>query len=185
MALPAAFGVMMADAHRLARTRLEASRTDHLADFAIIVVGASSGGVEALSRLASGLPRDIPAAMLVVQHIGRNPSRLPELLSRSGSLSAVHARHGEVLRPGRIYVAPPDHHLLLFKGFIMRLSRGPRENWARPAIDPMLRTAAETYGPRVAGVILTGYLNDGTAGLLDVKRRGGRSAVPRLPVAAH
>jgi two-component system chemotaxis response regulator CheB len=154
-----------------------------LADFAIIVIGASTGGVEALRTLVSGLPRDIPAALCVVLHIGQNSSYLPELLARAGSLPAGHAGQGEVLRPGRIYVAPPDHHLMLMDGFI-RLTRGPRENWARPAIDPLFRSAADIYGPRIVGVVLTGALNDGTAGLHAVRAAGGTAVVQHPADAA-
>lgn len=154
-----------------------------LAHFAIIAIGASSGGVEALRSLVSGLPRDIPAALLVVQHIGQNASRLPELLARAGSLPAGHVGQGELLRPGRIYVAPPDHHLVLMDGFT-RLTRGPRENWARPAIDPLFRSAADSYGPRVVGVVLSGALNDGTAGLHAIRAAGGVAVVQHPADAA-
>jgi two-component system chemotaxis response regulator CheB len=154
-----------------------------LAYFATIVIGASTGGVEALRTLVSGLPRDIPAAICVVQHIGHNSSMLPELLAQVGTLPVAHARQGEVLRPGKIYVAPPDHHLLLMDGFT-RLTRGPRENWARPAIDPLFRSAADIYGPRVVGVVLTGGLNDGTAGLHAVREAGGIAVVQHPADAA-
>jgi two-component system, chemotaxis family, protein-glutamate methylesterase/glutaminase len=154
-----------------------------LAHFAIIVIGASTGGVEALRTLAAGLPHDIPAALCVVQHIGQHSSYLPELLVRAGSLPAGHAVQDEVLRPGRIYVAPPDHHLMLMDGFT-RLTRGPRENWARPAIDPLFRSAADAYGARVVGVILSGALNDGTAGLHAVRAAGGTAVVQHPADAA-
>src|SRR6188472_1291610 len=95
--------------------------------FAIIVIGASMGGVEALQSVAAGLPRDIPAALFVAQHVGRCASQMPRLLSRAGPLPAAHAAQGAVIRPGRIYVAPPDHHLLVERGHA-RLTRGPREN---------------------------------------------------------
>jgi two-component system chemotaxis response regulator CheB len=162
-----------------------------LGQFAIIVIGASMGGVEALQRLAVELPRDLPAAICVVQHIGRYTSQLPELLGRSGPLPALHARRGDAIRPGHIYIAPPDHHLLLNNGRV-RLTRGPRENWARPSIDPLFRSAARTYGPLVIGVILTGMLNDGTAGLRAVRDAGGVAVVqepadavaPDMPTSA-
>jgi two-component system, chemotaxis family, protein-glutamate methylesterase/glutaminase len=146
-----------------------------LAKFAIICVGASRGGVEALQTVTSGLPPDILAAIIVVQHVGRN-SWLTEILSRSGSLPATHPHQGERILPGRIYVAPPDHHLLVQLGFL-RLARGPHENWSRPAIDPMLRSAARSYGKRAVGVILTGLLNDGTAGLQAIRSAGGLAIV--------
>jgi len=147
-----------------------------LGQFAIIVIGASMGGVEALQRVAAELPRDLPAAICVVQHIGRFTSQLPGLLGRCGPLPALHARHGDAIRPGHIHVAPPDHHMLLNDGRI-GLTRGPRENWARPSIDPLFRSAARAYGPLVIGVILTGMLNDGTAGLLAVRKAGGIAVV--------
>lgn len=139
----------------------------------IIVVGASTGGVEALAQLASGLPDDLPAAVFAVPHLSSQaPSHLPQILARSGPLPAAHPRDGEPLCHGRIYVARPDFHLMLERGRV-RVVRGPRENRHRPAIDPLFRTAALAYGPRVIGVILTGALDDGTAGLYAVKQRGG------------
>ena len=143
----------------------------------IVVIGASAGGIQALTTLVAGLPRDFPASLLVVVHIPPYAvSRLPEILSRSGPLPATHAQHGEVLEPGRIYVAPPDRHLLVRAGWI-ELSRGPRENHARPAIDPLFRTAARAYGSRVIGIVLSGALYDGSMGLLAIKTRGGMAIV--------
>ena len=153
----------------------------------IIVIGTSAGGVDALARLVSGLPAGFLASLFVVCHFppgGR--SVLPEILSRSGRLLAAHARDGEVFVPGQIYVAPPDQHLLLGPGGRTRLTREGRENHARPAIDPLFRSAARYYGPRVIGVILTGALSDGTAGLLAVRAAGGVAVVqdPRDAVVA-
>jgi two-component system chemotaxis response regulator CheB len=143
----------------------------------MIVIGASAGGVEALMKLVSALPAKLPAAVFVVLHIpAQSPSLLPALLSRAGRLPAVHPTDNAPIEPGCIYVAPPDHHLLLEQGRI-RVIRGPKENRHRPAVDPLFRSAARSYGPRVIGVILTGSLNDGTAGLLAVKRRGGIAVV--------
>jgi two-component system, chemotaxis family, protein-glutamate methylesterase/glutaminase len=143
----------------------------------IVVIGASAGGIQALTTLVAGLSRDFPASILVVVHIPPYAvSRLPEILSRSGPLLATHAQQGEAIAPGRIYVAPPDRHLLVRSGWI-ELSRGPRENHARPAIDPMFRTAARAYGRRTVGVVLSGALYDGSMGLLAIKTRGGMAIV--------
>ena len=150
----------------------------------IIVVGASAGGVEALSQLVAGLPKDLPAAVFVVIHISaQSKSVLPHILSRRGKLLATHPTDGEAIAPGRIYVAPPDYHLLVKRGYI-RLAQGPKENSCRPAVDPLFRTAAKAYGRRVVGVILSGTLDDGTAGLIDVKRCGGVAVVQNPDEAA-
>ncbi|MBV9230833.1 MAG: chemotaxis protein CheB [Chloroflexi bacterium] len=143
----------------------------------IIAIGASAGGVEALMQIAHGLPGNLPAAVFVVLHIpAEAPSLLPDILNRAGSLSTSHPEDGTRIEMGHIYIAPPDHHLLLEKGY-MRIVRGPKENRHRPAVDPLMRSAAMAYGPRVIGVILTGALDDGTSGLLAIKRRGGVTVV--------
>lgn len=139
----------------------------------IIVIGASAGGVEALAQLVSTLPADLPAAVFVTIHFPRTSrSVLPRILTRAGRLPAVAPSNGDAIERGRIYVAPPDWHLLIARGRI-RLVRGPTENGNRPAVDPMFRSAAVAYGPQVIGVVLTGNLDDGTAGLLSIVRRGG------------
>ena len=151
----------------------------------IIVVGASAGGVEALKLVVAGLPADLPASVLVVLHIGNGingQSFLPDILTRAGPLPAVRPTDGERLRLGTIYVAPPDYHLLVAPGHV-HLSHGPKENRTRPAINPLFRSAAAAYGERVTGVILTGALDDGVAGLAEIKRQGG-IAVAEDPATA-
>jgi two-component system chemotaxis response regulator CheB len=143
----------------------------------IIVVGASSGGIHALTQLVSALPADLPAAVAITIH--RSPdsaSYLPGLLARSAGKAVEDARDGQAIQRGHVYFAPPDHHLL-FRYGVMRLDRGPKQHHTRPAIDPMFVSAAEAYGERVIGMILTGNLSDGVAGLVHIKSRGGISLV--------
>jgi two-component system chemotaxis response regulator CheB len=148
-----------------------------MSEHRIIVVGASAGGVEALSRLAASLMNEIPAAIFVSMHIsGKVRSYLPDILNRHGPLPAKHPQDGEVFQAGHLYIAPPDRHLLLEPGRI-RLLHGPKENGFRPAIDPLFRSAARAYGAHVIGVILSGSLDDGTAGLQDIKSHGGVAIV--------
>jgi two-component system chemotaxis response regulator CheB len=158
----------------------------------IIVIGASVGGIEALRAIAGGLPKDFPAAVFVVLHTSPEaPGILADILDRAGALPASFAVDGEHILPGRIYVAPPDKHLVVEPNRV-RLTRGPKENRFRPAVDPLFRSAAQVYGPRVIGVILTGYLDDGTAGLWAVKQLGGMTIVqdphealaPSMPASA-
>jgi two-component system chemotaxis response regulator CheB len=148
----------------------------------VIVIGASAGGVAALLEMAAALPMGLNAIVGVVLHVGSQYSILPELLSRRGSWPAVHPTDGAPLQPGTIYVAPPDHHML-FSPSQVRLSRGPRENHARPAVDPLFRSAALEWRERVIGVVLTGDLDDGTAGLAAVKACGG-TAIVQDPLTA-
>jgi len=143
----------------------------------IVVIGASSGGIETLRSLVSALPGDFPAPVCIVMHMApQSPGLLHEILRRAGPLDAVMPKSGERLRRGTIYVAPPDLHLLVEPGQL-RLTRAPRENRFRPAIDPLFRTAAQAYGPAAIGVILTGNLDDGTAGLAAIKQLGGTTIV--------
>ncbi|HEY6330395.1 MAG TPA: chemotaxis protein CheB [Blastocatellia bacterium] len=143
----------------------------------IIVIGTSAGGIEALRTLVAGLPRDFKAAVFIVLHTSPEwPGILDKILSKAGSLPAIVAQDRERIRPGRIYLARSDHHLIIEPGTV-RVTRGPKENRFRPAIDPLFRSAAQTYGPRVIGVVLTGGLDDGTAGLWAVKRLGGTAIV--------
>jgi two-component system chemotaxis response regulator CheB len=144
----------------------------------IVVIGASAGGVEALTRLVRDLPPGLPASLFVVCHLPpSHRSVLSDILSRSGPLLATFAIDGEEFHPGHIYLAPPDYHLLLGEGQRVRLNRGPRENRHRPAVDPLFRSAAQLYGRRVIGVVLSGGLNDGAAGLLAVRAAGGLAIV--------
>jgi two-component system, chemotaxis family, protein-glutamate methylesterase/glutaminase len=144
----------------------------------IIVIGASAGGIDPLSTIVANLPADLPAAIFVVVHVApHSPGYLSEMLSRSSALPARSARSGERFTNGAIYVAPPDYHLLLEADRRMLVVRGPRENRTRPAADPLFRSAALAFGPRVIGVVLSGGLDDGTAGLRGIKMCGGTTIV--------
>lgn len=143
----------------------------------IVAIGASAGSIEVLLEMVGELPADLAAAVFVVVHQSADhPSPLPELLSRRGPLPATHPLHGEAIEPGAIYVAPPDNHLQLRAGFI-EVVRGPKDNGHRPAADVLFRTAAAAYGSRVIGVVLSGYQDCGTAGMMSIKARGGLAVV--------
>jgi len=143
----------------------------------LIVIGASAGGVRVLLEIVAGLEADIPAAIMVVVHLPPyHRTQLPELLSKAGPLPASAAQHGELIREGHIYVAPPDRHMLVRDDRI-ELNRGPRENRARPAIDTLFRSAARVYRANVCGVILSGMQGDGTVGLMAIKSQGGMTIV--------
>jgi two-component system chemotaxis response regulator CheB len=149
----------------------------------IIVIGGSAGGIEALSNVLAGLPSDLPAAVCVVLHQSAySPNRRPEIFSRVSKLPVVLAEQGMRLRPGTVYLAVPDMHLLVERGATaelgtLRVVRGPKVNRARPAVDTLFRSAALAFGRRTIGVILSGALDDGTAGLWTIKDRGGLAVV--------
>ena len=157
----------------------------------LVVIGASLGGVAALPALLSGLPRDFPCPVLVVMHIDAHRSELPRLLNARCAMPAAHAADGDVLQPGHIYVAPPDQHMMV-DGPVVVLTRAAKEHHARPAIDPLFRSAALSRGANVIGVVLTGMLSDGSAGLQAIKEAGGATLVqhpddavePGMPRAA-
>ena len=143
----------------------------------VVLLGASAGGVEAISTVVAGLPEDLPAAVLVVLHVPAwGTSVLPNILDRYGRIPAHHAVDGEPLRNGRIYVAPPDRHLIVEDG-VVRVLRGPKENGVRPAVDTLFRSAAQSHGAKVVAAVLSGTLDDGTAGLVAVRGHGGVTLV--------
>ncbi len=151
----------------------------------IVVLGGSAGSVEATRRLLRLLPAEFPAAVLVTIHRGaERPNHLPEILDTAGPLPAVQAEEGMPIARGRVHVAPSDRHLLVGNGHL-HVRRGPRENRTRPAIDPMFRSAAVTYTTRVVGVVLSGSLDDGTAGLLAIRRCGGLGMAQDPQEAIH
>jgi two-component system chemotaxis response regulator CheB len=143
----------------------------------IIAIGGSASSIESLRSLVSQLPSDLPAALFVVIHSSPDdPSQLPTLLNHAGTLLALHPTDGTPIRNGCIYIAPPNYHMIV-RGPLVRVLKGPRENRARPAIDPLFRSAAVVYGPRAVGLLLSGTMDDGTAGLLAIKRHGGVTMV--------
>jgi two-component system chemotaxis response regulator CheB len=151
----------------------------------MVVVGFSAGGIDPLLRLVGSLPADYPGALFVVHHFPpHSVSALPAILKRGAAIEVAQAIDGEPIVPGRIYVARPDQHLLLEDGRV-RLTHGPREQGHRPAIDPLFRSAAHAYGHRVAGVILSGTLDDGTAGMLEIKAQGGLALVQEPDEASY
>jgi two-component system chemotaxis response regulator CheB len=140
----------------------------------IIVVGSSSGGMQALTKLVAQFPKGFPASIFIVNHMSADTTGEPLLkaLNASGGLPCEHGKDGVEFKTGHIYLAPSDQHMLIEKGRIL-VTKGARENRSRPAIDPLFRSAAVAYGNRVIGVILTGYLDDGTSGMMAIKRCGG------------
>jgi two-component system chemotaxis response regulator CheB len=151
----------------------------------VVVIGGSAGAIAALRELFAGLPRDLPAAVFVVVHISpESPALLADALARTATMPVHSARDGMAVKHGEIVVAPPDRHLLLQDG-VVRLNHGPRENRHRPAIDALFRSAAVAYEERVIGIVLSGMLDDGAAGLWAVKRRGGVAMVQDPDKAEH
>jgi two-component system chemotaxis response regulator CheB len=144
----------------------------------VVVIGASAGGVEALTALLGNLPRDLPAAVAVTLHRSPVASFLAEVIGRRAVLPIVEAKDRMVFARGRIHLAPPDQHMRLERGLV-RLDRGPRQHHTRPAIDPLFTSAAEQYGPRVVGIVLTGNMSDGVTGLVRIKEAGGLCLVQR------
>lgn len=143
----------------------------------IIVIGASAGGIDPLRKLISKLPKDFGASIFVVVHTAPDgPGLLGEILGFASDLPTANATDREKIERGRVYVAPPDHHLLI-EDSIVRLARGPKENRFRPAIDPLFRSAAKEYGSRVIGIVMSGGLDDGTSGLWSIKEAGGTAIV--------
>ena len=144
----------------------------------IFVLASSAGGIETLKTIISRLPADFPGSIFITQHTSPLSRKcyLTEILQRYGKLTCVTAEDHQSINPGRIYIAPPDNHLLIRDDHI-HTSRGPKENHSRPAADPMFRSAAASHGGRVVGIVLTGYLDDGSSGLLTVKSCGGKTVV--------
>jgi two-component system chemotaxis response regulator CheB len=159
----------------------------------IIVIGTSSGGIEALKTLVGGLPKEFNASIFIVLHIAPHfPGNLAQILKDAGRLPAVSPVDGERFKAGHIYVAPPDCHLLLDRSGYIHVTKGPKENLFRPAINPLFRSAAQAFGSRVIGLILTGALDDGASGLRMIKQQGGVAIVqdpldaysPSMPLSA-
>ncbi|WP_267427731.1 chemotaxis protein CheB [Methylobacterium sp. GC_Met_2] len=158
---------------------------------AIIVIATSAGGLDPLLRIVTALPPTCRASVFIVQHIGTNQSILPDILYSRGNLPAAFAQHGEVVERGRIYVAPPDHHMRLGFGSTW-LDRGSKVHFARPAADPLFISAAKAYGERVVGIILSGANGDGADGMRAITAHGGLGLVqdlneakfPEMPLAA-
>jgi two-component system chemotaxis response regulator CheB len=161
-------------------------------EFSVVVIGASVGGLTPVRTIAEALPARCKAAIAVTIHVGAYPSVIPEILNWYGKVRAAFGRDGDVLTAGRIYVAPPDHHMLFEEPGVIRLDRGAKVHATRPAIDPMFASAARLYGRRVVGVVLSGKGNDGAAGLRLIGHHGGlalaqdpsEAPAPQMPAAA-
>jgi two-component system chemotaxis response regulator CheB len=163
--------------------------SQQMAHVELIVIGASAGGLDGLLTIVKSLPHSLPASVIVVMH-NNTTSNLASILARVSALPVGVPENGDAIAPGRVLVAPPDYHLLVTKGGVV-LHRGPRENGFRPAIDPLFRTAAQVYGNRVMGVILSGALDDGTYGMKVIKDGGGvavvqdpeEASIPSMPLS--
>jgi two-component system chemotaxis response regulator CheB len=163
-----------------------------MSEFPVVAIGASVGGLDAVRLITEALPRNCGAAVLLVMHIGARQSDLPQILSWHGKLPAAFAREGDRLETGRLYVGPPDRHMLLVAPGVVHLDAGPMVHNTRPAIDPLFMSAAATYGPRVVGVVLSGRGRDGAEGLRMIEQMGGmalaedpaRAAEGAMPAAA-
>jgi two-component system chemotaxis response regulator CheB len=158
----------------------------------IIVIGGSTGGFEALKTIVKNLPAPFNGSIFIVWHTGANAGGvLANVLNGLTPIYVANAYNNEEIQPNRIYIAPPDHHLIIDRGFL-RVTNGPKENRFRPAIDPLFRSASFAYGTRVVGVVLSGAMDDGTAGLWKIKQTGGiaivqdpyDAEVPSMPVSA-
>jgi two-component system chemotaxis response regulator CheB len=145
----------------------------------VVVIGTSAGGLNALKKLIGQLQPGFPLPVLVVQHISEDATGnvLLEALQKIGNLKCEHAKHGAKLAPGHLYLAPSGHHLMIGRGPEILVTKGAHENRSRPAIDPLFRSAAISFGNGTIGILLTGYLDDGTAGLKAIKRCGGTTIV--------
>jgi two-component system chemotaxis response regulator CheB len=160
----------------------------------IVVIGTSAGGRSALIKLIQQLPENFPAPLLIVQHIAADSlgSSLIEILNKDSKIKCAYAEKGKIAKPGHAYLAPADFHLMIDSDFRLQVTRGAHENRARPAIDPLFRSAAINYGTRTIAILLTGYLDDGTSGLTAVQRCGGTciiqdpkdAAYPEMPLNA-
>ncbi len=150
----------------------------------VIAIGGSAGSLDAIVAAVAGLPPDFGGSVFVVSHVGSHRSYLPEVLSRAAILPARHADDGEPIRPGIIYIAPPDRHMLVSRD-VIRLSRGPRQHYTRPAIDPLFLSLSRAFGPRVIGVVLSGTGSDGARGLREICRAGGVAVIQEPGTALY
>src|SRR5688572_22896345 len=157
-----------------------------MATSSVVVIGTSAGGLDALTRLVAQLPKDFPAPIFIVHHMAAsaNGEALLRALNQRGHLVCEQARDGAAFEGGHLYLAPPDHHLMITREKMM-VTKGARENRARPGIDPLFRSAAVAFRSKVIGVVLTGYLDDGTSGMLAIRRCGGVCVVQDPSDAAY